>query len=72
MVTEGGSGWSFIIFVRPGGKRGVGVGGSYKLSVGGINGVLLVRMGGVRGARSMLVGVTVCFHCLPTAISGCR
>lgn len=44
---------------------------SYKLSVGGINVALLVRAGrGGEGARSMLVGVTVCSHCLSTVISG--
>lgn len=69
----GGRGWSFIIFGSRKGWRACvweGGGGSYKLSVGGINGTLLVRMGGARGAGSMLVGVTVCSHCLPTATVG--
>lgn len=52
-------------------KGGGAVGLSYKLSVGGINVVLLVRVGeGGEGAGSMLVGVTVCSHCLSTVISG--
>lgn len=64
-------GWSFIIFVSPGRKRRWGGGGlSYKLSVGGINVALLVKAGRGWGAGSMLVGVTVCSHCLSTVISG--
>lgn len=74
MVAEGGRDWSFIIFVSPGRKgrwsRGGG-GCSYKLSVGGINVALWVKeRRGSEGARSMLVGVTVCSHCLSTVISG--
>lgn len=53
---------------KGGGARGL----SYKLSVGGINVALLVKGGGAEGARSMLVGVTVCSHCLSTVISGRR
>lgn len=45
-----------------------GVGFFYKLSVGGINVAMLVRWRMEGG--SMLVGVTVCSHCLPTATSG--
>lgn len=44
---------------------------SYKLSVGGINVALLVKAGRGEPARSMLVGVPVCSHCLSTVISGC-
>lgn len=74
MAEEGGRGWSFIIFVSPGRKgRWAGRGGglSYKLSVGGINVALLVKAGRGEPARSMLVGVPVCSHCLSTVISGC-
>lgn len=41
----------------------------YKLSVGGINVALEVKAGRDEGARSMLVGVTACSHCLSTVIS---
>lgn len=73
VAEEGGRGWSFIIFVSPGRKgRWAGRGGlSYKLSVGGINVALLVKAGRGEPARSMLVGVPVCSHCLSTVISGC-
>lgn len=69
-VAQGRGGWSFIIFVSSGRKGRWSRGLSYKLSVGGINVALLVRAGSVGGARSMLVGVTVCSHCLSTVISG--
>lgn len=73
VAEEGGRGWSFIIFVSPGRKgRWAGREGlSYKLSVGGINVALLVKAGRGEPARSMLVGVPVCSHCLSTVISGC-
>lgn len=62
---------AFIIFVSAGRRgRWGGPGLSYKLSVGGINVVLLGGGGGTGGARSMLVGVTVCSLCLSTVISG--
>lgn len=70
VVADRTGGWSFIIFVSPGGKGRCSRGLSYKLSVGGNNVVLLVRAGRGEGARSMLVGVTVCSHCLSTVISG--
>lgn len=60
---------SFLSVLAETGRGGV----SYKLSVGGINVVMLVRWqegGWGGGDRSMLVGVTVCSHCLLTATSG--
>lgn len=55
-----------VLVEKGGGAEGL----SYKLSVGGINVALLARAGRGEGARSMLLGVTVCSHCLSTVISG--
>lgn len=68
---EGVGHLSFLsVLVGKGGGSEREGGLSYKLSVGGINVALLVKAGRGEGAGSMLVGVTVCSHCLSTVTSG--